>query len=248
MIQKKKVFILLFTSLIVLLSPISSVFAQETTTKNLLPDKDSLTPFQNIEYTTDGNVDHVKVKGNKKADGQAKAYHIKIDKNKGTYKVEPTDLPSNFEQMNTTSNQKGTLSTLSTTTYSGGVETITDDSVGEDLCKTRLSLSWYDYGTTISHNYSLMSYWAANPSIFGTHWYTSSHRLGSPYLYYGNQKLDVDASASYYNYDFLDDDLRTDVSHYIKNTALNNGTFDYVADWGRSGESWVTLDLDIVVY
>lgn len=49
----------------------------------------------------------------------------------------------------------------------------------------------------------------------------------------------------YRNYDFLDDDEETRVTHIISITAKNDGTYSYVVDWERWGESWITLDLDI---
>jgi len=119
--------------------------------------------------------------------------------------------------------------------------------VGVDLTKTTLNFSWYDYGMTIAHKSSSLNPWAANPSSLGTHWYVSDSWKKDPYLYYEEQKLSIEGGASYYNYDFLDDESITEVDHFISVDIQNDATYDYTVDWGRRGESWVTLDLDVEV-
>lgn len=50
-------------------------------------------------------------------------------------------------------------------------------------------------------------------------------------------QLTQKAYGYYRNYDFLDDDEETRVTHIISITAKNDGTYSYVVDWVRWGES-----------
>lgn len=193
--------------------------------------------FDEVLVTTIDGEEHVIVSGNSKAGGEIDAYEISLDRQDNTYSVvekEPTELATN------------TLSALAaTTSHTGWVKAITDDPVGVDLCSTKLTLSWYDYGSTIGYQSRNLTRWAANPSSLGTHWYSSGGTLVDYSLNSGKTVLTQRGYGYFYNYDFLDDDKITNVNHDITIKAQNDGTYDYVVDWTRSGESWITLDLDI---
>ena len=121
--------------------------------------------FDEVLVTTIDGEEHVIVSGNSKAGGEIDAYEISFDRQDNTYSVvekEPTELATN------------TLSALAATiAHTGWVKAITDDPVGVDLCSTKLTLSWYDYGSTIGYQSRNLTRWAANPSSLGTHWYSS---------------------------------------------------------------------------
>lgn len=212
-----------------------SVSASETEIQSLQLEKGSINPFEEVVIDKSGEEGRVVIKGSKKANGLTEAYHVEVNEKTGTYTVEPKEV------------EKSSPITNATTTYSGWVRAITDDPPGVDLTKTTLNFSWYDYGSTVNHRSSSLGRWAANPSSLGTNWYKSDWFLDDPYLYYSNQKLQIDGSADYYNYNFLDNDKITEVDHFIIVDIKNNGTYDYTVDWGRRGEGSLLLDLDIEV-
>lgn len=218
--------------------------------KELKPQKDSVKVFDKVIYTKDEKSMYVRIEGSKKVDGVTKAYHIKLDPEGGTYLTteklpKEMDILETLLSKNNNTNSNNTIEPLSTTYYYAWVQTVTDDLAGEDLCKTKLRLDWVDYGSTIGFDDNDLDTWAANPSQFDTHWYLEDSYLGDPYLYYDNQKLEQDGSAEYYNWDFMDEDEKTEVSHMIQIIAQNDGTYDYVADWGARGEYSLLLDLDV---
>ena len=78
--------------------------------------------------------------------------------------------------------------------------------------------------------------WAANPTPVGTHWYVSSCSNSNPYYTSGQTNVINEASGNYYNWDWGDDSEATYVSHFIKATGKNNGTYSYTATYSDSGE------------
>ena len=72
------------------------------------------------------------------------------------------------------------------------------------------------------------SCWAANPSPLDTHWYVNT--CG----YYNKTGGGGNASGSYYNYDFLDDQVATYVSQMADITLLSG----VGAVWGWDHTDW----------
>ncbi|MCF8011713.1 MAG: hypothetical protein K9L17_07225 [Clostridiales bacterium] len=247
----KKLIQLTILCIIVSLLVVTTATAQENSEriyKKLRPKTESVKVFDEVIYEKDKKSVHVRIKGSKKADGVTKAYHVELNPQKGTYKT--TKIPSKEMSIlkNPSSTEKDTdniIEPKSTINYYGWVQTVTDDPAGEDLCKTKLWLEWEDYGSTIGFDTHALVTWAANPSSFDTHWYEEDSNLYDPYLYYNDEKLSQEGSAEYYNWDFIDDDEKTEVSHWIQITAQNDGTYDYVTDWGARGEYQLLLDLDV---
>lgn len=138
-----------------------------------------------------------------------------------------------------------TIGVTSAAAYTVAVQAITDCLAGYDFCKTTLVLTWNNPSSLT------INAWAANPSDLGTHWYVNYYSKSGPYYVFNiiyNQWVTTGSGyASYYNYDFMDPSLRTDVSHSICIDGFNNGTFNYNVSWTRSGEYWWLLDLDVVV-
>jgi len=85
----------------------------------------------------------------------------------------------------------------------------------------------------------------------GTHWYVNSYYKDGPYtgfnIIYNQPSTWGPGYASYYNYDFADHSLRTNVSHSIRIEGFNSGYYIYNVNWTRSGEYWWLLDLDVVI-
>lgn len=245
-------------------------FAQDNgnITMDLKPSTSNDVVFDKIQYTKEGDTERVRIEGSKKANGITKAYHIQVDTRKGTYTVEeksakeiyiPVSKGKAYQAKTKESNsvlvpkpiQKNTepseqsIKTKSTTNYHAWVSATTDDPVGEDLCETTLYLYWYDYGTTLGIDGNALVLWAANPSQFNTHWYNDDYDLPSPTLFDSDRQIKQEATADYYNWDFMDDDKKTEVSHWIEIIAQNDGTYEYTVEWERSGEYSYLLDLDV---
>lgn len=197
--------------------------------------------FEEITYTIDGEEEHVSINGNKKVSEEAEAYKVIINKEEGTYEVEEKEITES------TTESESTVSPRATTSHTAWVKAITDDPVGVDLTSTKVTLSWYDYGSTIGYKSKALNVWSANPSSLGTHWYNDSKSISTPVQSSHKKDLKVVGKAAFHNYDFLDDDKITNVRHVVEIVAQNDGTYDYFVDWVRSGESYLTLDLDVEI-
>ncbi|MBS4025841.1 MAG: hypothetical protein KGZ96_09235 [Clostridia bacterium] len=243
-------FLIIFSLILI---PVASAKEKEKKVKVLKPESSSEIILDSVTYTENEYGQNVRIIGSRVANGIPEGYHIQINVEKGTYKTVKKENPvllTSDESLSTAklsepSYVNNSFETLSTTYWTAWVQTVTDDPVGEDLVSTKLRLTWADYGTTIGFISNELTTWTAFPSSFGTHWYLDNKTLFDPYLYYENQKLDQQGSARYYNYDFMNTALRTDVGHWIKITTFNNETYSYVVDWGRDGEYWWLLDLDV---
>jgi len=209
-------------SLLMITTAAAEEDSKKVIVKELKPQNDSVKIFDKVNYTEDEKSMHVRIEGSKKADGVTKAYHLKLNPKEGTYLI-TEKLPKEMDILetklsrNNNTNSNNTIEPMSTTYYYAWVQTVTDDLAGEDLCKTKVRLDWVDYGSTIGFYDSDLDTWAANPSQFNTHWYLEESYLDDPYLYYDDQKLLQDGSAEYYNWDFMDEDEKTEVSHWIEN-------------------------------
>lgn len=89
--------------------------------------------------------------------------------------------------------------------------------------------------------------WAANPSIFGTHWFTASCSPNGPYYRSGSEPVCFDVVGQYYNDDFLDNSKRT---RAIGFTYLcgGNGYFSYTWDHQANGEAASFLHGEVVAW
>ncbi|EOR20828.1 hypothetical protein KGR20_21350 [Cytobacillus oceanisediminis] len=212
--------------------------AEEGETQILEPKTSGDEVFQEVKYTVEGEDEHIYISGNKKVSEDAEAYKVILNKDEGTYEVEEKEV---------TESESPVFSTLATTSHTAWVKAITDDPVGVDLATTKVTLSWYDYGSTIGYKSKALSVWSANPSSLGTHWYNDSKSISTPVQSSTKADLKVVGKAAFHNYDFLDNDKITNIRHVVEIVAKNNGTYDYFVDWVRSGESWITLDLDVEV-
>jgi len=89
--------------------------------------------------------------------------------------------------------------------------------------------------------------WAANPSIFGTHWFTASCSPNGPYYRSGSEPVCFDVVGQYYNDDFLDNSKRT---RAIGFTYLcgGNGYFSYTWDHQANGEAASFLHGEVLAW
>ncbi|WZX99436.1 hypothetical protein NSQ26_08840 [Bacillus sp. FSL W7-1360] len=196
----------------------------------------TVSPFTEVVLEPHPEGDRLIVRGSKKANDVTASYQVHIDRTAGTYTVEPQEA-SHTEPPH-----------IHAPYHTGWVSATTRDLIGINLARSTLNFSWYDHGTTISHKDSSLHTWAAHPTPLGTHWYVREHQKRAPYAYEENTKLRVNAYASYYNYDFLNKYKITESDHFIQVDMKNDGTYDYVVNWTRRGESWFTLILTITVH
>lgn len=209
-------------------------------------------------------------KGAYDAEAPTRAYEYKVDIKQRTYTVreldstviqlEPAVEPQEkIERKNLdpdvlalrgkSQRPDGISAQISTGYYTARVQVRTYDPIFIKLTETSNTLDWYTYsnGTVDWVSYSL-SWWAANPSPLDTHWYISSTSHDGPYPLAANTQVYHNMSGSYYNYDFVFDDLGTFVTQTAGITGNNNATFYYNWSHNDSGEGsllitgWVILN------
>ncbi|SMO44844.1 hypothetical protein [Melghirimyces algeriensis] len=205
--------------------------------KELIPEKNSEVILEKVVFAKEGDREEITIRDTEKVDDQQTAYHMEINREKGTYRT--------TKKKPLTVNEDNKKVTPHATYYYGWVKAVTDDPPGADLAATTLRLDWVDYGSTIAPTDHSMKRWAANPSTFGTHWYKDWSNLHNPERYDNNRKIRLICNANYYNYDFGDDSKRTDSKHYIRMDAKNNATYSYEVTMTPSGEFSSLLDLDV---
>ncbi|WP_206812767.1 hypothetical protein [Paradesulfitobacterium ferrireducens] len=122
--------------------------------------------------------------------------------------------------------------------YSASVTVVTYDPVYADLARTSQSLSWAVLiDNTAAFSNRSKSVWAANPSSLGTHWYVNQdYWVGSVSYASGYQSLSSTNYASYYNWDFQDNDQITEAWHQVQIIGLNSGSYDYNYWFDHTGE------------
>lgn len=245
----------IFIVLLLLSLPLSTS-ATELQTFELVANNDSEKVFKKMEITVDGNDYKIRLKGQKDAKG-VEGYSVKIDIDKQEYTVKKL----NTEQLQKYLSLEGESLTpkdtekilndqnaeiMSNTSWIQ-VRAITDDPVGEDLVWTTHRLTWNHNGSFVTKNSRTGNCTAAFPSKFGTHWYTDRCEWTQYDIIHYGYAVASNIEADYYNYDFGDNSLRTDVSHGIYIEGLQNGSSNYDVTWSRSGEFSLLLDLDIVI-
>ncbi|MFD2044225.1 hypothetical protein ACFSTA_10060 [Ornithinibacillus salinisoli] len=128
------------------------------------------------------------------------------------------------------------------------VQATTDDPIGANLAWTINRLVWdYDQTSAYKNSRSGSNCNAANPSSLGTHWYISSCTFSSYSIIDGGRTVTSKLTGSYYNYDFMDNNKRTDVTHNVYLEGYKDGSSYYSATWSKSGEGSGLLDLDVTV-
>lgn len=121
----------------------------------------------------------------------------------------------------------------------GSVTVFTRDPPQLILTQTYTKLAWtVFYSGTVDWNYWDDSCWAANPSPppGNIHWFISSCRYGGVWYMANYTQVCHDHSGGYYNYDFADPRLRTDVSQWAQICGKNDGYFNYWWNHTDSGE------------
>lgn len=222
----------------------------------LKPDKENEVNLKKVELVVGEDSISVRVRGYKEFGSDVIAYNLKVDKENKTYKakkIKGKELEEDLNKLGVDSSEKSknneeTTLTTSTSTYMGRVAVLTEDPPDWELARTKHGLYWTSDGTTVSYYNRELDCWAANPSPIDTHWYVSSCKYTDLKTIDGGRTIVSSASSSYYNYDFMDDSLRTDVTHEISIHGYKSGSFDYYWDFTESGESSSFLDTNAYIY
>lgn len=209
----------------------------ETEVITLKSDKSSEILLDKVEvkYFSDGTV-IISTKGTRKLGSPAVYFEVEVDLENKTYRTRTLPIP--LDMINTTESSISSFDNIELQSYLGtftaDVRIHTRDPLSADLAITTNVLSWNAYTGSVSRNYHRYNYWAANPSIFGTHWFVDWSSGTYPWI----EGLNIysENEAQYYNYDFMDPNLPTYANHYILIRGADNGTYSYWADAIHSGE------------
>ncbi|CAM3640988.1 hypothetical protein EDM52_21590 [Brevibacillus invocatus] len=255
------------TSLALLLCLSSSVvMANDKADKKsykLTPEAGSEVILQDAELTIDeaNSTSKISFKGRAKAGDGVTGYQLTIDRKNKTYKTRKLSKKA-LDEMNadadaadasasTVEDSSDSVQALATNYYTGWFKITTVDPVRVPVNATKLTLKWKEYtdGTLEDTGHSF-SPWAANPSELDTHWFIDDSDDSTPVANSDSSEIYYRGWADYYNYDFGDDSWRTDVSHWIEMTALQEdvgcaGCFDYSYNTDESGESSALLNYNI---
>lgn len=174
-----------------------------------------------------------------------KGYEWAVDSQKCTYRTKrlANSIGATKESNEHTVTAPPLVAGMSAATgnYYVGYKVVSLDPPGFWLAATDNRLWWTTYsdGTVRWYQYSKGCTGYTTP--LNTHWYNSSCSWSDPY-YSGNRQVVYSTVAgTYYNYDFMDPNQRTDASHYSVITGYNNGTWSPTWSATHSGEYWWLL-------
>lgn len=225
--------------------------------QQLKPDPSSEAILSSLEAVkfSDGSVT---IRGKEKLQASTTlGFQYSIDLKKGTYKTTKLEVPFDLGKGSTQTKQESNLNAVSNsgevsiaayTSHKGVVRVTTQDPIGWETCWTEQEINWnaYSDGTADWTSRSL-SYWVGQPTKGNTNWFLNDYYwLGAPTYGAGNTSVTTEAVGYYFNFDWGDDNQRTDANHYNKIIGYGNGTMDF--NWGatHSGEdSWL---LDGIIY
>lgn len=191
----------------------------------------------------------------------AVAFRYQVDVDRGTYRtqrIDPDEIElSGGDIVGRMVQRPGNLAApslegfedpeaTSFSTFVGHLMVQTWDPAGAKLTETYNELTW---SNSSGYPWQSAGYycWAANPSQFNTHWFTSSCSPNGPYYRGGSEPVCFDVVGQYYNDDFLDDSKRT---RAIGFTYLcgGDGYFSYTWDHQANGEAASFLHGEVVAW
>ena len=216
-----------------------------------LPGAEVVVPGFKAFFLSDGSVT-ISGKGRARAGAPTSGFDFEVDLASGTYTTRRLD-PSEIEERRPLQEafgenrqpgrpgrsgeppQKITAAVLPGTWW-GRVRVQTRDPLLVVLTETTTELTWtVDSGGTVSWISYGDGCWAANPSSLGTHWFVSSCQLGGPW-YPSATRVCNENRGYYYNWDFEDENLRTDVSQWSWMCGRNDALYDFNWSHNDSGE------------
>ncbi|GED28422.1 hypothetical protein BAG01nite_45240 [Brevibacillus agri] len=236
-----------------------TVLGKENKVMKLKAEPGSEVILKKVEYRETGDGEgQVTIEGRATADGIIEAYQIQIDTENGTYITKPLDYELSKEEKEEfeaeLSYEKGdsieNKLLAAKSYYKGWLRASTEDPVRIETAASKISMSWSeDIDGLLECTSSTFNTWAANPSEFDTHWYKNGQSFPKYTYNSDNSKITQTAWAAYYNYDFGNDNLRTDVKHNMTmipvNKEIGSGQFDYKVTMDKSGEASALLQLNV---
>ncbi|MDR6551881.1 hypothetical protein [Paenibacillus qinlingensis] len=220
---------------LILVIPSTAAFAADEKTHKLVPESGSAIILTNVEYTElPDNGSKIRITGSGKAN-EKQTFKIEINREKGTYKTIPEERKQEKQDKKSvgiysTPLVKTPLLASNETFHSAKVKLLTVDPPQADLCYTQNELNWktyldgsYWYNDVTS---SYVTYWAANPSTLLTHWFVDNYG-GSWTKDNNTQDINHNVYGYYHNYDFQDNNLRTDVQQNVTVIGKKFGEFTY---------------------
>lgn len=119
--------------------------------------------------------------------------------------------------------QADSIASIPTGNYLAGIKIVSKDPPGFWLAATTNKLYWTTYSDGTVQWYRYVKGCQGYTTPLNTHWYVSGCWWSSenPYYSANHQQVYSRIQGSYYNYDFMDPNKRTDAVHYSKITGLN---------------------------
>lgn len=213
-----------------------------------LPGAEVVVPGFKAFFLSDGSVT-ISGKGRARAGAPASGFDFEVDLASGTYttrRLDPSEIGERrpLQEAFGENRQPGRpgeqpqkiTAAILPGTWWGRVRVQTRDPLLVVLTETTTELTWtVDSGGTVSWNSYGDGCWAANPSSLGTHWFVSSCQLGGPW-YPSATRVCNDNRGYYYNWDFEDENLRTNVSQWSWMCGRNDALYDFNWSHNDSGE------------
>lgn len=213
-----------------------------------MADAEVIIPGFKAFFLSDGSVT-ISGKGTARVGAPIHGFDFEVDLASGTYttrRLDPREIEERkplqeaFGENRQVEPQDGKLKQITAAvtpgTWFGRVRVQTKDPAFIVLTETRTQLTWtvYSGGTVAWNNYG-DGCWAANPSSLGTHWFVSYCQHGGPW-YPSSTRVCNDNRGNYYNWDFLDNNQRTDASQWAWLCGRNDAIYDYNWSHNDSGE------------
>lgn len=223
-------------------------------------DAEVVIPSLRAIFLSDGSVS-LRGKGTAVAGAEPEGYDFEVDLVSGTYttrkldrqEIEERDRLEKGELKDQQSGEslRGIVEQAITPgTYRAGARVQTRDPVYILLAETMTNLVWTvsSTGTVTGTTGSSDRCWAANPSILGTHWYTTYCQNGGLFVSVG--RICNDNTGNYINYDFppvLPTPESTTANHYVYVCGRNDGTYNYDWSFSHGGEANSFLTASVVL-
>lgn len=251
-----KRYLCIFLSLLMLICFNAPIYASQSEREviQLKPDAQTEKVLSDVNLIIDSdNSITLNIKGYKEKDAELESFFIDVDRNTNTYKAtkakgKELDMILEGIRKNNPSFDSKATSASARGSYSIGVAATTLDPAGLTLCQTYNELYWTANGSTATFQSRYQDYFAAcpTPPPYNTHWYCSSIYWTG--LIQGTTAITSTNEANYYNYDFMDDSLITNVTHNTLCYGDKNGSGDYWAGSSVSGEYSFLLSFNFTVY
>jgi len=226
----------------------STGFSQDVDPIELHASQHSDKAFKQVEYYSLNNLETLVITGEREAGSGISVYDIELDLTTQSYTTTQVTGDELQAVLDSIANEQDSITNTVKTIYAVGVIVTTLDPVNEPLTETRQKLYWSSDGTYSYFEGRSRSAWAAYPTAFGTHWFINEDKWTELRYLDGNRTVLSSNYASYYNYDFAFNNLRTDVSHAISIEGYRTGSYKIYTTTEKSGEAAFLLKFRVIEY